>query len=45
MTFTKFQWEVKKGDFDYLPARYSHGIENSGNEMLGVLIATSPRNP
>jgi mannose-6-phosphate isomerase-like protein (cupin superfamily) len=45
MTFANFQRQVKKGDFVYLPSWCTHGIENTGNEMLVVLIATSPPNP
>jgi mannose-6-phosphate isomerase-like protein (cupin superfamily) len=45
MTFANFQREVKKGDFVYLPSWCLHGIENTGTEMLVVLIATSPPNP
>lgn len=45
MTFAKFKREVKKGDFVYLPPWCLHGIENTGTEMLVVLIVTSPPNP
>jgi len=45
MTFANFKREVKAGDFVYLPPWCLHGIENSGNEMLIVLITTSPPNP
>jgi mannose-6-phosphate isomerase-like protein (cupin superfamily) len=45
MTFANFKREVKKGDFVYLPPWCLHGIENTGNENLVVLIATSPPNP
>jgi mannose-6-phosphate isomerase-like protein (cupin superfamily) len=45
MTFANFQRDVKKGDFVYLPSWCEHGIENTGNETLVVLIATSPPNP
>ncbi|HZT83752.1 MAG TPA: cupin domain-containing protein [Gemmataceae bacterium] len=45
MTFANFKREVKRGDFVYLPSWCEHGIENTGNEMLVVLIATSPPNP
>jgi mannose-6-phosphate isomerase-like protein (cupin superfamily) len=37
--------EVEKGQFVYLPPWCEHGIENTGNETLVVLIATSPPNP
>jgi mannose-6-phosphate isomerase-like protein (cupin superfamily) len=36
---------VQKGMFVYLPSWCEHGIENTGNENLVVLIATSPPNP
>lgn len=45
MTFARFQRDVKKGDFVYLPPWCEHGIENTGTEPLVVLIATSPPNP
>lgn len=45
MTFARYQREVKKGDFVYLPPWCLHGIENTGTETLVVLITTSPPNP
>jgi oxalate decarboxylase/phosphoglucose isomerase-like protein (cupin superfamily) len=33
------------GDFIYLPPWCMHGIENTGREVLVVLVATSPTNP
>ncbi len=45
MTFARFQRELQKGDFVYLPPWCVHGIENTGSEPLVVLIATSPPNP
>lgn len=45
MTFARFQREVQKGDFVYLPPWCVHGIENTGTEPLVILIATSPPNP
>ncbi len=45
MTFARYNREVKKGDFVYLPPWCVHGIENTGNECLVVLICTSPPNP
>lgn len=45
MTFANYKREVKKGDFIYLPSWCVHGIENTGNEMLVVLVVTSPPNP
>jgi mannose-6-phosphate isomerase-like protein (cupin superfamily) len=45
MTFGSGSRPVKKGDFVYLPPWCLHGIENTGTEMLVVLICTSPPNP
>ncbi len=45
MTFERMKRPVKKGDFVYLPPWCIHGIENTGNETLVVLICTSPPNP
>ncbi|MGD9854845.1 MAG: cupin domain-containing protein [Planctomycetaceae bacterium] len=45
MTFGSGPRPVKKGDFVYLPSWCLHGIENTGTEMLIVLICTSPPNP
>ena len=45
MTFERMKRTVKKGDFIYLPPWCVHGIENTGNETLVVLICTSPPNP
>ncbi len=45
MTFARYQREVHKGDFIYLPPWCEHGIENTGTETLVVLIATAPPNP
>ncbi|MBI2191286.1 MAG: cupin domain-containing protein [Planctomycetes bacterium] len=45
MTFARWKRKVKKGDFVYLPSWCVHGIENTGNETLVVLICTSPPNP
>ena len=45
MTFARFERDVKKGDFVYLPPWCVHGIENTGTETLVVLICTSPPNP
>jgi mannose-6-phosphate isomerase-like protein (cupin superfamily) len=45
MQFAQYKRQVKKGDFIYLPAWCVHGIENTGTEMLIVLVATSPTNP
>ncbi len=45
MTFARYQRDVQKGDFVYLPPWCEHGIENTGTENLVVLICTSPPNP
>ena len=45
MTFGSRPRPVKKGDFVYLPPWCLHGIENTGTEVLVVLICTSPPNP
>jgi mannose-6-phosphate isomerase-like protein (cupin superfamily) len=46
MTFAEDRTqEVEKGTFVHLPPWCEHGIENTGNENLVVLIATSPPNP
>jgi mannose-6-phosphate isomerase-like protein (cupin superfamily) len=37
--------EVGPGSFIYLPSWCVHGIHNTGNEVLVVLLATSPPNP
>ena len=37
--------KVQKGMFFHLPAYAEHGIENTGDEMMKVLIATSPTLP
>ncbi|MDE0186862.1 MAG: cupin domain-containing protein [Candidatus Poribacteria bacterium] len=45
MTFAHYTREVKAGDFIYLPPWCVHGLENTGTEMLIVLVCTSPTNP
>jgi mannose-6-phosphate isomerase-like protein (cupin superfamily) len=37
--------EVTRGDFVYLPPWCEHGLENTGRDVLVVLLATSPANP
>jgi len=37
--------KVEKGMFFHLPPNAEHGLENTGNEMMKVLIATSPALP
>mgnify|MGYP002154872479 CR=1 FL=1 len=34
--------KVEKGQFIHLPPNCEHGIENTGDEMMVILIATSP---
>jgi mannose-6-phosphate isomerase-like protein (cupin superfamily) len=36
---------IQQGHFIYLPSWCEHGIENTGTEMLIVLVTTSPTNP
>jgi mannose-6-phosphate isomerase-like protein (cupin superfamily) len=46
MTFAEGRQEqVKAGDFVYLPPWCEHGVENTGNVSLEILICTSPPNP
>ena len=37
--------EVSAGELIHVPSGSQHGIENTGNDMLEVLICTSPPNP
>lgn len=37
--------DIGPGHFIYLPSWSEHGIENTGNEVLVALLATSPPNP
>jgi len=36
---------VSAGSFIYLESWAEHGIENTGRDMMVVLLATSPPNP
>jgi mannose-6-phosphate isomerase-like protein (cupin superfamily) len=45
MTLAGQKVPVKAGMFIHLPSWCEHGIENTGNENLEVLICTSPPNP
>lgn len=36
---------IEQGHFIYLPSWCEHGIENTGTDMLVVLVTTSPTNP
>ena len=44
MTLNGEQREVSAGTFVHLPPWCEHGIENTGDETLEVLICTSPPN-
>ena len=37
--------DVQKGMFVHLPPNAEHGIENTGDEVLVALLATSPASP
>ena len=45
MTLAGEKVAVKAGMFIHLPSWCEHGIENTGDENLEVLICTSPPNP
>ena len=45
MTLAGEEAAVKAGMFIHLPPWCEHGIENTGNETMEVLICTSPPNP
>ena len=46
MTFAQGQQRtVKEGDFVHLPPWCEHGIENTGNLTMEVLVCTAPPNP
>lgn len=45
MRFSGSEREVREGDFVYLPSWCQHGIENTGRDLMVVLLATSPPNP
>ena len=45
MTLAGEPVEVTAGTFIHLPAWCEHGIENTGDDSLEVLITTSPPNP
>ena len=45
MHFSKGPKPIKKNDFIYLPPWCEHGIENTGNEQMVVMVITSPTNP
>jgi len=45
MTLAGEKVEVRAGMFIHLPPWCEHGVENTGNETLEILICTSPPNP
>lgn len=45
MTLNGERREVSVGTFIHLPSWCEHGIENTGDETMEVLICTSPPNP
>ncbi|MEE2707236.1 MAG: cupin domain-containing protein [Planctomycetota bacterium] len=45
MTLAGDKVEVEQGTFIHLPPWCEHGIENTGDETLEILICTSPPNP
>ena len=45
MTLAGKQVEVKAGTFIHLPPWCEHGVENTGDETLEILICTAPPNP
>lgn len=45
MTLAGEEVKVKAGMFIHLPPWCEHGVENTGNETLEILICTSPPNP
>lgn len=45
MTLAGKQVEVRAGMFIHLPSWCEHGVENTGEENLEILICTAPPNP
>ena len=45
MTLNGIKREVSAGTFIHLPPWCEHGVENTGEETLEILICTSPPNP
>ena len=45
MSLAGKQVEVRAGMFIHLPSWCEHGVENTGEETLEVLVCTSPPNP
>jgi mannose-6-phosphate isomerase-like protein (cupin superfamily) len=45
MTLAGKKVEVREGMFIHLPPWCEHGVENTGNQTLEILICTAPPNP
>jgi mannose-6-phosphate isomerase-like protein (cupin superfamily) len=45
MTLAGKKVEVREGTFIHLPSWCEHGVENTGDVALEILICTSPPNP
>ncbi len=45
MTLAGEKREVREGMFIHLPPWCEHGVENTGDDTLEILICTSPPNP
>ena len=45
MTLAGEKVEVEAGTFIHLPPWCEHGVENTGDETMEILICTSPPNP
>ncbi len=45
MTLAGKKVEVRAGTFIHLPSWCEHGVENTGDETLEILICTAPPNP
>jgi mannose-6-phosphate isomerase-like protein (cupin superfamily) len=45
MTLARKQVEVRAGMFIHLTSWCEHGVENTGEETLEILVCTSPPNP
>ena len=45
MTLASKKVKVRAGMFIHLPPWCEHGVENTGDEMLEIMICTAPPNP
>ena len=45
MTLASKKVKVRVGMFIHLPPWCEHGVENTGDEMLEIMICTAPPNP